>query len=114
MLVCEYDPRTPEFYIKRHVLEKETVKLKGKRTEHSGIKPAMKRKLVDTISTRVCTPPISSSSLTPFNPSSPIVGHTEGRPAKRLRRSSDRDISNPSLLSSGIINARITRSTSKK
>jgi len=69
MLVCNYDPSADEFYVKRHVLEKETVKLKAKGTERSGIVPAVKRKLLHTISSlRDSTPTGSYSS-----PSSSVV-----------------------------------------
>ena len=70
LVICDHDPRIPEFYIKRCMLEKEAMKLKAKGAEHSGIEPAVKRKLLKTISTlRDCTPSSSSrpSSPSPFS-----------------------------------------------
>ena len=120
MVVCEHDPRQSEFYIKRLVLKKETVKLRGKGTEHSGIEPAVKRKLLDTITTfGDCIPSGSSSpsspSPIPFDSNSlTITDQTEQRPRKRLRRSADRDMSSISVtLSTGTIKTRLTRSTSR-
>jgi len=117
MLVCNYDPLVPEFYVKRRALEKETAKLKAKGAEHSGIEPALKRKVMHTISSlQDCIPSIATASPTlssspiPFDSDS-IMDLAEQKPRKRLRRSADRDIS--STLSSGTTDRRITRSTSR-
>jgi len=49
MLVCNFDPLVPEFYVKHCALEKGTVKLKAKGVEYLGIEPAVKRKIMYTI-----------------------------------------------------------------
>ena len=117
MVICEHDPRQSKFYIKHLVLQKETVKLRGKGTEHSGIEPAVKCKLMDTISTfGDCIPSGSSSPPSPppisFDSNSlTTTDQTEQRPRKRLRRSADCDIS--MTLSTSAIKTRLTRSTSR-
>ncbi|PPQ81900.1 hypothetical protein CVT26_003956 [Gymnopilus dilepis] len=47
MLVCEGDPRTSDFFVTRRILEKETVKLKRKGTEHLGVKEDVKRRCLN-------------------------------------------------------------------
>ena len=83
MIICEYDPQVSDFYVMRRVLEKET-----KGVEHSGIETAVKRKLVQMVSTRsrhsLSSIPISSDSTDQ---------QTNQMPRKSLRRSADCDMS---------------------
>jgi hypothetical protein len=85
------------------------VKLKAKGTEHAGIEPAVKRKIMQTISTLRGSFP--SSDLDSTDQSLAVQ-----MPRKRLRRSADRDMSN-SFLSAGNtismnMDTRMTRRTS--
>jgi hypothetical protein len=96
MLVCEGDPRTSDFYIKCRILEKETIKLKGKGMEHSGILPDVKRRellrffpegdsSILSISQEVVSRVGGTTSL-------PLPSSSQGPPRKRPCKSADRDM----------------------
>lgn len=93
MLVCEGDPRTSDFYIKRRILEKETIKLRGKGKEHSGITPDLKRRQLlrffpegdSSLCQEVVPKAVPSKRDT-------IPSSSQGPPRKRPRKSADRDI----------------------
>ena len=119
MLVCNYDPRISQFYNQRRGLEKETIKLKAKGAEHSGIEPTMKRKLLLALGHHTPSGSLSSSSSSPISVDSSSLttisdqtDQTEQRPRKRLRRSADRDL-NISMILSTESTIHTTRSTSR-
>lgn len=95
LMVCEGDPRVSTFILTRRVLEKETIKIRGKGLGHRGIPKDTKRRVLQKY-----IPAESESSpaqgVVPVIKPSTLQSSSESfqePPKKRLRKSADRDIS---------------------
>ncbi|KDR65504.1 hypothetical protein GALMADRAFT_148649 [Galerina marginata CBS 339.88] len=93
MLVCEGDPTKSTFYVKRRILEKETIKLKGRGTEHSGI-PAdiKKRKLREFYPQSGGDSLQAATTILPSKSDTTLCPTSSQEPPKKKRRSADRDM----------------------
>ena len=93
-MVCEGDPSVSNFILTRRVLEKETIKMRGKGLEHRGIPKDTKRRVLQKYIPEESSSP--AQGVVPVIKPSNLQSSSESfqePPKKRLRKSADRDIS---------------------
>lgn len=89
-----------DFIVKRRILEKETIKLKGKGLEHVGIPKDIRRRMLRKYfpvqpesSSSSQSPQVAPATVAPSIYESSPESTQQEPPKKRLRKSADRDIS---------------------